>query len=523
MRIRALALAALLALAATPSAAAQPARRCFPDAAPVIADCVEGQLADFWARQGGLPVFGYPIGPQRDATIDGRRVLAQPFERARIELHIDEPPPYNVQLGRLGAEALASQGRDWQAFPKAKPAAPHYFAATGHAIDPAFWPFWSRHGLELDGRRGTSFAESLALFGMPLSPLQSEMIEGRPYQAQWFERARIELHPANPPTSRVQLGLLQRELAAALPPGGFIAASGAQLTRLGRPVVLKGVNYYPQWHPWGEMWRAWDAPQTARELRQARDDLGINALRVLLPYNYSGSKTGAGKVTPTLLGRMAELTQIAGELDMRLLITLFDFQHDFPAPGSAAEQANIAYLQALIAPFANDERILGWDLHNEPDHYAAWRDEGPPVVLGWLARMADVVHGLAPQQLVTVGMGQHRNLWLPGPDGRRAIDYSDVVACTATTPARSARSSMSCAPIPASPSWSRSLAGPPAQPASRTTPRTRSCGSTRRCWARRAIVGPGCWPGRCATTTRGRLCAGIAARSTLACTAPTAV
>jgi len=42
--------------------------------------------------------------------------------------------------------------------------------------------------------------------------------------------------------------------------------------------------------------------------------------------------------------------------------------------------------------------------------------------------MADLVHALAPKQLVTVGMGRHANLWQPGPDGRRVIDYSDMVS-----------------------------------------------------------------------------------------------
>ena len=48
--------------------------------------------------------------------------------------------------------------------------------------------------------------------------------------------------------------------------------------------------------------------------------------------------------------------------------------------------------------------------------------------VGQLARMADEVHRLAPKQLVTVGMGEYQNLLVPGPDGRRVIDYSDLVS-----------------------------------------------------------------------------------------------
>lgn len=210
--------------------------------------------------------------------------------------------------------------------------------------------------------------------------------------------------------------------------GDFIRAAGAQLTLGGRPVLLKGVNYYPQWRPWSVMWRDWDAPQTARELRAAREDLGINVVRVLLPYNFSGKKNGGGQLPPVLVARLREFIQIAGRLDMRVLITLFDFSHDFPAANTPLETQQLDYLRALIPQFAGDDRVFAWDVHNEPDQYEVWRDGDQAAVLGWLGRVADLVHQLAPRQLVTVGMSIHSNLWLPGPDGRRPIDYTDVVS-----------------------------------------------------------------------------------------------
>jgi hypothetical protein len=439
MQKRVCAIVLLVLLLSIPAVPVRSAPRCFPEAAPVIADCVDGRIASFWQQNGGLPVFGYPIGPQRVEPVAGGSVAAQPFERNRLELHPEHAAPYDVQLGRLGAELLDRQGRDWQSFPKADPGAPHFFAETSHAIAPAFWPYWSGHGLEFDRRPGTAFAESLALFGLPLSEAQVEtsLTDGKPYLTQWFERARFELHPENAGTPHlVLLGLLGRELqdapapaapATNLAPGGFVQVAGAQLTRLGEPVILKGVNYYPQWRPWSEMWRRWDGPQIERELRPARDAFGINSLRVLLPYNFSGRRDDAGKVTPLLVERLRELLQIAAGLDMRVLVTLFDFSPDFPSAGSKVEREHLAYLRELIPQFADDDRIFAWDVHNEPDNYGAWRDD-PQKVLRWLGRMADELDALAPNQLVTVGMGHTENLWLPGPDGRRVIDYSDVVS-----------------------------------------------------------------------------------------------
>ena len=76
-----------------------------------------------------------------------------------------------------------------------------------------FLRYWSSHGLEFDRRRGKSFAESLALFGYPLSEPQMEQgADGKMYLTQWFERARFEFHPNNPRPYQVLLGRLGAEL-----------------------------------------------------------------------------------------------------------------------------------------------------------------------------------------------------------------------------------------------------------------------------------------------------------------------
>jgi len=84
-----------------------------------------------------------------------------------------------------------------------------------HAIAAQFWGFWSRNGLEFDGnKKAKSTAESLALFGFPVSEAQMEQgADGQMYLTQWYERARFEFHPENASTEyEVLLGLLGREL-----------------------------------------------------------------------------------------------------------------------------------------------------------------------------------------------------------------------------------------------------------------------------------------------------------------------
>lgn len=174
-----------------------------------------GVMRNFWEMNGDLPVFGLPITEafEEENFDTGETYLVQYFERQRFEHHPENAgTPYEVLLGRLGAQILALQGRDWRTFPKASPDAPHYFATTGHAVAPEFWDFWSGHGLNF-GDAGVSMRESLLLFGYPLSEAAMETNEdGDTVLTQWFERAVFEYHPNNPQGQRVLLRRLGVEL-----------------------------------------------------------------------------------------------------------------------------------------------------------------------------------------------------------------------------------------------------------------------------------------------------------------------
>ena len=62
---------------------------------------------EYWAANGGLATFGYPIS--EEFTENGRTV--QYFERARFEFNPNsDNPDYKVTLGLLGQEALERMG-----------------------------------------------------------------------------------------------------------------------------------------------------------------------------------------------------------------------------------------------------------------------------------------------------------------------------------------------------------------------------------------------------------------------------
>ncbi len=170
----------------------------------------------FWEANGGLPVFGHPLTDEyTQALNEGAGRPAQFFERQRLEWHAENVgTPYEVLLGRLGAELLARQGRDWREMPQADSSAAHYQPATGHAIDERFWVYWSSHGLDL-GDASVSFRESLALFGYPLTePIMETNSDGDTVLTQYFERAVFEWHPDNPPEWQVLLRRLGAEEVA---------------------------------------------------------------------------------------------------------------------------------------------------------------------------------------------------------------------------------------------------------------------------------------------------------------------
>jgi glucose/arabinose dehydrogenase len=185
---------------------AQAQERCFSE----TGFCINGRIREFWEQNGGLPVFGYPITPQRAEEIEGQTLQVQWFERNRLELHPENDPPYDVLLGRLGADVLEAQGRDWHTFAHSGELSNcRYFPQTDQSVCGDILASWRAQGLEIDGQPGKSVQENLALFGLPISPVQVERLnDGNEYQVQWFERARFELHPQNQPPFHVQLGLL---------------------------------------------------------------------------------------------------------------------------------------------------------------------------------------------------------------------------------------------------------------------------------------------------------------------------
>jgi Tol biopolymer transport system component len=74
---------------------------------PETGHTLSAPLRAYWERNGGLPVFGYPLSEpfrERSAT-DGKEYLVQYFERNRLEYHPENRgTPSEVLLGLLGVQ-----------------------------------------------------------------------------------------------------------------------------------------------------------------------------------------------------------------------------------------------------------------------------------------------------------------------------------------------------------------------------------------------------------------------------------
>lgn len=140
---------------------------------------VRGPFLEFYEKNGGLAVFGFPI---TDEFVNEDGMLVQYFQRVRFEWHPDAPANRRVRLGKLGVE----MGLGQPPLPPHLVPAPNnpyclYYAQTGHSVCDIFYDFYRKNG-------------GSEVFGHPIS---SYVIDGDRL-TQAFENARFEYYPEDP-------------------------------------------------------------------------------------------------------------------------------------------------------------------------------------------------------------------------------------------------------------------------------------------------------------------------------------
>jgi len=206
-----------------------------------------------------------------------------------------------------------------------------------------------------------------------------------------------------------------------------------------------------------EMWQAdtFDPKRIDMELGWA-EAIGLNTMRVFLhDLPWQQDATGFKK-------RIGTFLQIAAKHHIKPLFVLFDSCWDpdprlgkqhaprpgvhnsgwVQSPGAKALQDPAqyprleAYVKGVVGAFAKDDRVLGWDIWNEPDNGngGSYKDLEPKnkndLVVALLPRAFEWARAAHPTQPLTSGVW--KDDWaIPeklGPGARIQIQMSDVIS-----------------------------------------------------------------------------------------------
>ena len=184
---------------------------------PETGHMLRGSFYGYWHNHGGLAQQGYPITEEFTELnkLNGKPYTVQYFERAILELHPENKPPYDVLLSQLGTFRYKQKYPHGAPSQQRNPNSPLLFKETGHSIGGSFRPYWESHG-------------GVAQLGLPLTDefREASPLDKKTYTVQYFERAVLEWHPENAQPYNIlgtQLGKF--ELDARYPNSSNLAAA----------------------------------------------------------------------------------------------------------------------------------------------------------------------------------------------------------------------------------------------------------------------------------------------------------
>jgi hypothetical protein len=337
---------------------------------------------------------------------------------------------------------------------------------TSHNIADVFWNYLQQPttGTQTGGQAIQPLFDWVYLMGYPISdPVWANVAIGgtpQPVLIQLFQRRVLTYVPSFPTGWQVQMGNAglhyyrwryskgngtsnpsqppsdPSATPTALNPSGdnFVRVAGGNLVYNGNQVVLKGTNYWLSNEPFIQTWVSWDGPRIATELDKARQ-LGVNTVRIGIPYDHHdtmdiiwGNRSKMISIAPRIGYVMNQFLQIAASYNMKVIFVLFDWYDPFLLGATPNEQTNLTYLKGIVGPFVNDDRVLAWDIYNEPDFSESWTSGHQNAFIYWLRDMSRLVHSIDNRHPVTVGVGVYSDLWRPTGDGSTILSMSDFVA-----------------------------------------------------------------------------------------------
>lgn len=184
--------------------------------------------------------------------------------------------------------------------------------------------------------------------------------------------------------------------------GAFFSIKDQKLRYKGEIFECRGMNYYPKAHPW-EMWGEHFDRNVIRKDFELMHSLQFNTARIFLPFE----DLGKGNVDLELLSQIEMVLDEAAATDMKLIVTLFDFNSDYRLNNWVATDRQ---LETILETFKDREEIIAYDIKNEPD--LDFRHSPKKLVLDWLDFTLKKAKEYDPNHLITIGWADAANAHL---------------------------------------------------------------------------------------------------------------
>ncbi|MFX0558265.1 glycoside hydrolase family 2 TIM barrel-domain containing protein [Maribacter sp. CXY002] len=174
---------------------------------------------------------------------------------------------------------------------------------------------------------------------------------------------------------------------------------------------VKGVNYYPQKHPWDMYGEYFDSTVVATDFKTIKD-MGLNTVRLFVPYEAFGKNF----VDSEKLSQVESTLDIAQNNSLKAIVTLFDFYGNYDITDWTLTHR---HAETVVNTLKNHPALFAWDIKNEPDLDFATR--GKKRVTSWLKEMIIQVKTWDQENIITIG-------WSSTEGAENLVDEVDLVS-----------------------------------------------------------------------------------------------
>ncbi|HET6484807.1 MAG TPA: cellulase family glycosylhydrolase [Spirochaetia bacterium] len=224
---------------------------------------------------------------------------------------------------------------------------------------------------------------------------------------------------------------------------GFVHfdSDGLLIGPSGEPRYVVGINYVAS-YICTNFWEDFRPAAIEKDL-DGIQALGLNAVRI--PVHWGFAEPEIGVYSEIFFQRFDAFLDMAGRRGLLVmpwfLVGIATKSYDFPFRNGRSfftgEMLDIEerHLKAITGRYRNDERILMWDICDEPEYFSfnEYSEQLPykrPVMARWVKTLADAIRSVDANHLVTLGYGaiatQHFGIHVR--DAAEALDLMVVTA-----------------------------------------------------------------------------------------------